>query len=427
LSTTSERLLTGPDTQVIPCTIPRIISVDDHVLEPAHVWQQWLPEAYRARGPRVERRMVANLHYGPKGFACDIDPPEGSGVPADVWFYEDKISPHLRPAASAGLPPEENSLRPITYDDMRPGCYEPKARIEDMDAGHIDKSVCFPSFPRFCGQVFLEASDHDLAWQCVRAYNRWMLEEWCADSGGRLIPLIIVPLWDPQLAGEEVRWAAAQGCRAVCFSEIPPRLGLPSIHSGAWDPFFAACNETSTVICMHIGSSSTVPATSPDAPPQVTTTMTFQNSSLSLADWLFSGKLAQFPQVRIAFSEGQIGWVPYVLERADDVWNQHRGWQGQSLPEPPSSYYYRSVYTCFFRDRVGARLLDLVGEDNATFESDYPHTDSTWPNSKAVAEECLAGLPDEVVWKVVRGNALRMLSIAPDVEDRRHLGGAVRR
>jgi predicted TIM-barrel fold metal-dependent hydrolase len=420
LSTTSERPLTAPDTQVIP----RIISVDDHVLEPDHVWQQWLPEAYRARGPRVERRMVDNLHIGPNGFACDIDPPEGGGVPADVWFYEDKISPHLRPAASAGLPPEENSLRPITYDDMRPGCYEPKARIEDMDAGHIDKSMCFPSFPRFCGQGFLEASDHDLAWQCVRAYNRWMLEEWCGDSGGRLIPLIIVPLWDAQLAGEEVRWAAAQGCRAVCFSEIPPRLGLPSIHSGAWDPFFAACNETGTVICMHIGSSSRVPVTSPDAPSQVTTTMTFQNSSLGLADWLFSGKLAQYPQLRIAFSEGQIGWVPYVLERADDVWRQHRGWQGHSLPEPPSSYYYRSVYTCFFRDRVGVRLLDLVGEDNATFESDYPHTDSTWPNSKSVAEECLAGLPAEVFWKVVRGNALRMLSIDPDVDDRPYLGGA---
>jgi predicted TIM-barrel fold metal-dependent hydrolase len=177
---------------------------------------------------------------------------------------------------------------------------------------------------------------------------------------------------------------------------------------------------------MHIGSSSTTPVTSPDAPPQITTTMTFQNSSLGLADWLFSGKLAQYPQLRIAFSEGQIGWVPYVLERADDVWNQHRGWQGNSLPEPPSSYYYRSVYTCFFRDRVGVRLLDLVGEDNATFESDYPHTDSTWPNSKAVAEECLAGLPDEVIWKVVRGNAQRMLSIAPDVEDLPYLDGAAR-
>lgn len=414
--------------QVSSTEIPRIVSVDDHVIEPAHLWEQWLPPTYRDRGPRIERHRVGDLHFvgGARGFDFDVDPSDGSGELTDLWVYEDKIFPHKRPTAAAGLPPSDVSLRSITYDEMRPGCYEPKARLEDMDSGHVDKSLCFPTFPRFCGQQFLEASDRELAWQCVRAYNRWMIEEWCGDSGGRLIPLIIVPLWDPVLAAEEVRWAANQGCRAVCFSEIPPRLGLPSIHSGSWDPFFSACAETGTVICMHIGSSSTVPVTSSDAPPQVTTVMTFENSSLALVDWLFSGKLVQFPQLKIAFSEGQIGWVPYVLERSDDVWNQFRGWQGEILPEAPSNYYYRSVFTCFFRDRVGVRLLDLVGVDNATFESDYPHTDSTWPNSKAVAEECLGGLSDEVVWKVVRGNALRMLSLPLDEADRKYANSAGR-
>jgi predicted TIM-barrel fold metal-dependent hydrolase len=397
-------------------TIPPIISVDDHVIEPRHVWTTWSAQRYRDRAPRVERHRVGQLHFvgGQKGFDFELDPDDGSGEVADVWLYEGRAFPHKRPTAAAGLPRDEITLRSITYDEMRPGCYEPAARLRDMDRGHVERSLCFPTFPRFCGQQFLEASDRELALECVRAYNRWMLEEWCGDSEGRLIPLIIVPLWDADLAAAEVRSAAAQGCHAVCFSEIPPRLGLPSIHSDGWEPFFAACADTDTVICMHIGSSSTVPVTSADAPPQVTTVLTFENSSAALTDWLFSGQLVKHPTLKVAFSEGQVGWVPYVLERADDVWEQHRGWQGTRLPQPPSTYYYRHMYTCFFNDRVGIRLLDTVGENNVTFEVDYPHTDSTWPDSLKVAEDCLRGLSQEQVRKAVRGNAIRMLSLPVD-------------
>ena len=136
------------------------------------------------------------------------------------------------------------TMSPITYDEMRPGCYEPKARVADNDANWVEASLCFPTFPRFCGQTFLEAKDKELAEACVVAYNDFMVEEWCGDSGGKLIPLCIIPLWDAELAAAEVRRNAARGVRAVCFSEIPPHLGLPSIHSGYWDPFFAACEET---------------------------------------------------------------------------------------------------------------------------------------------------------------------------------------
>ena len=115
-----------------------------------------------------------------------------------------------------------------------------------MDINWVEASLSFPTFPRFCGQTFLEAKDRELAEACVYAYNDWMVEEWCGDSGGRLIPLTLIPLWDADLAAAEVRRNAARGVRAVCFSEIPPHLGLPSIHTGYWDPFFVACEETQT-------------------------------------------------------------------------------------------------------------------------------------------------------------------------------------
>jgi predicted TIM-barrel fold metal-dependent hydrolase len=396
-------------------TIPKIISVDDHVVEPPHVWTDWMPSQFVDRAPRIERRGIGPMvHVGGGTYEVSWDP---EGPQADCWLFEDLVYVHKRHVAAVGFDRDDMTMSPITYDEMRPGCYQPKARIDDMELNHVEASLCFPTFPRFCGQTFTEATtDRDLGMACVRAYNDWMVEEWCGESGGRLIPLCLIPLWDADLAATEVRRNAARGVRAVCFSEIPPHLGLPSIHSGYWDPFFAASAETGTVVCMHIGSSSKMPATSADAPASVAATLSFGNAMASLADFLFSGVLIRFPSLKLAYSEGQIGWLPYILERADDVWEDHRAWTGSHdlVPEPPSTYYYRQVFGCFFKDRHGLESLDRVGVDNVTFETDYPHTDSTWPDTEKVAEEMMADLTDEQIYKIVRGNAIRMLDLDLD-------------
>jgi len=392
--------------------LPKIVSVDDHVVEPAHLWQTWLPERFRADGPRVERRGIGTMrHIGGGAYEQTFEP---DGPKADCWVYEDLVYINKRHVAAVGFDRDDMTMSPITYDEMRPGCYDPAARLEDMTMNWVESSLCFPTFPRFCGQTFLEGPDPaGLGLACVQAYNDWMVDEWCADSDGRLIPLIIIPLWDAELAAAEVRRNAARGVHSVCFSEIPPHLGLPSIHSGYWHPFFAACEETATVVSMHIGSSSKMPSTSADAPAAVQATLSFGNAMSSMTDFLFSGVLVDFPDLKLAYSEGQMGWVPYILERADDVWEEHRAWGGvrDRIPEPPSTYYYDHIYCCFFRDRHGLKSLDEVGVDNVTFETDYPHTDSTWPHTKEVAEKMFAGLDDETIYKIVRGNAIRMLSL----------------
>ena len=407
-------MTSDPAAAAVDQTIPRIISVDDHVVEPPHVWQTWLPERFRAAGPRVERRGIGQMrHIGGGAYEQTFDP---DGRPADCWVFEDLVYIHKRHVAAVGYSRDEMTMTPMTYDEMRPGCYDVKARIADMDMNHTDMSLCFPTFPRFCGQAFTEATDRDLGLACVTAYNDWMVEEWCGESDGHLIPLCIVPLWDADLAAAEVRRNAARGCHAVAFSEIPPHLGLPSIHSGFWDPFFAACEETQTTVNMHIGSSSRMPATSPDAPVAVAASLSFNNSMASLCDFLFSGVLVRFPNLTLAYSEGQIGWLPYVLERVDDVWKEHRAWGGVAdlIPEPPSTYYYRQVYGCFFRDKHGLESLHRVGVDNVTFETDYPHTDTTWPHTLEVATAMVDHLPADVQYKVLRGNAIRMLHLDID-------------
>jgi predicted TIM-barrel fold metal-dependent hydrolase len=392
--------------------LPKIISVDDHIVEPATTWTDRIPAKYHDVCPRIVRAPMGEITF--VGGKLTVKP-GSEGNPTDWWYYEDLKRPLLRVDSAVGVPRDQVTMKGITYEDMRPGSYSQKERLEDMDENHIEASLCFPTFPRFCGQTFTEAQDKELALLCVQAYNDYQVEEWCAGTGGRLIPLVIVPLWDPELAAAEVRRNAARGVRAVCFSEIPAYLGLPSIHDpdNYWDPFFRACDETSMVVNMHIGSSSKMPSTSPDAPAAVGSSLTHINAELSMTDFLLSGLFERFSNLKVAYSEGQIGWIPHLMHRMDVVWEENRGWGGvgDKVPNPPSSYFKDHIWGCFFDDPNGLLLIDQIGEDNITYESDYPHSDSTWPRTREIAEKQMAGLSDQQRYKVVRGNAIKLFGL----------------
>ncbi len=388
--------------------IPRIISVDDHVVEPPDLWTSRLPAKYHDRGPRVVRDTAT---VGMIGGVFSFEKGAADGVPCDFWLYDDLVYPFPKLSAAVGFPNLDNE--PVTFDDIRPGCWKQADRLADMDANHTDASICFPNvLPRFCGQAFLERQDKDLALLCVQAYNDWIIDEWCAGAGhGRLIPLTIVPLWDAELAAAEVRRCADKGSHAITFSENPFHLGLPSVHDRHrhWDPLFRACEETDSVINMHIGSSSKMPSTSPDAPFIVSSILTFQNAMGSAVDFIMSGTFERFPALRVAYSEGQLGWVPYVMERADKLWHERADASfGSDLPQPPSTYINDHMWFCIFDDETGLRNRDVVGIDQITFEVDYPHADSTFPNTEKVATAIVesAGLNEDETYKLLRGNAI---------------------
>jgi predicted TIM-barrel fold metal-dependent hydrolase len=333
------------------------------------------------------------------------------GVECDVWYYDDLVYPFTRLSAAVGAEVIKNE--PCTFDDILPGCYDQGARLLDMDANHVEASICFPNIlPRFCGQAFYEREDKELALACIQVYNDWMIDEWCGGAGkGRLIPLTMIPLWDAELAAAEIRRCAEKGSFAITFPENPYPLGLPSIHdkSRFWDPVFQACEDTESTICMHIGSSSSMPTTSPDAPFIVSSTLTFSNAMGSMVDFIFSGTLERFKTLKLAYSEGQVGWMPYVMERADKLAAERVADDtfGTTLPHPPSSYVDR-IYGCVFDDEVGLANRGRIGMDQITFEVDYPHADSTFPHTLEVATEICtnAGLSDDEVYKFLRGNAI---------------------
>jgi predicted TIM-barrel fold metal-dependent hydrolase len=388
--------------------LPWIISADDHVIEPPDLFETRLPAKFREEGPRV---VKLPWELGPN-FARGNIRPGGDGPPVDFWQVEGKHLVVPRLEIGAGMDPELVDHKPMDYEEMPASCYQVKERLRAMDEARIERSLCFPNIVRFAGQMFLWLDDKELALAGVRAYNDFMVDEWAGESGGRLIPLCVVPLWDAQLAADEIRRNAARGVRAVTFTELPAVLGLPSIHDkdGYWLPFVEACAETGTVICIHIGSSSSVPRTSDDAPGCVSMTTVNFNAQLSFADWMFSGLLARYPTLKLAFSESQIGWMPYALERMDRIYRM--GNKIARIPPEltaPDTYMAGRIYGCFF-ETTGLANRDAAGIDQITFERPpAPDPPGRTPTSTSLGRRRHV----EATRIRSRGNAIKILDLDP--------------
>ncbi len=371
-----------------------LISVDDHIAEPADMFASHVPARYRDQAPRVVT--------------------EASGT--QQWYYGDVRGRNLGLNAVAGKPPELYNFDASRYDEMRAGCYDVHERVRDMNAGGQLAGLNFPNWPGFSGQVLSQGPDQHLNDIMIAAYNDWHVDEWCAAYPDRFIPCGLLPLYDAEKAAVEVHRLAAKGCHAVTFSENPDALGMPSIHSRYWDPLFAACSDEGTVLCCHVGSSSQAVHTSADAPPSVALTLSPVASILTMADLMWCDAFIRFPELRFSLTEGDVGWIPYFLWRAEHVGNRHHGWTGHRFPEGisgPSAVFRRNILCCFISDPIGVRDLSDFNVDNLCWESDYPHSDGSWPRGPEMVAEIMAALDPDVVDRITHGNAMRHYGFDP--------------
>jgi predicted TIM-barrel fold metal-dependent hydrolase len=371
-----------------------MVSVDDHLVEPPDLFEHTIAERFKDRAPRVVRQDDG----------------------ADVWSFEGSIIPNIGLNAVAGRPREEYGIEPTAFDEMRPGCWDVHERVKDMDAGGVLGSMCFPSFPGFSGRLFAASADKDLALAVLRAYNDWHVDVWCAAYPGRFIPMGLPVLWDPDLAAAEVRRLADKGVHSLTFTENPATLGYPSFHSEHWDPLWRALCDTDTVLSIHLGSSGQLAVTAPDAPIDVMITLQPMNICQAAADLLWSRVLKQFPDIRIALSEGGSGWIPYFIDRLDRTYEMHHLWTGHDFGgELPSDVFRRHFLTCFINDPVGLRLRDDIGIDNIAWECDYPHSDSSWPNAPDELVEVARryDVPRADLDKITHANAMTWFSYDP--------------
>ncbi len=360
----------------------KLISVDDHIIEHPHVWLDRLPERTHETAPHV----------------VEVD--DGR----QAWVYEDQVERLWNDVVTKKPGIAAPRMGFARYDELIPGCYNPVARLEDMDTDGVWAQLAFPQFARFGGQRFVTGKDKDLALLCSKAYNDFVIDEWSAVAPDRLLPMAVLPLWDVPASVAEVERVAAKDIKAIAFSELPAWLGLPSVHTKDWDPLWAAITTADLPVAMHIGSGSKFMNTSDDAPMGVYVALQGTNSMMAFADWLFSGIFERFPTLRIMLSEGGIGWVPYMLETAD---RSFRYFDDADYPTGttrlPSETFAEHVYVCFVEDDLGLRWLDELPIDNVMWESDYPHSGSHFPNSRTILATSLADVPDDRAVKIAGG------------------------
>jgi predicted TIM-barrel fold metal-dependent hydrolase len=382
-----------------------LISVDDHLIEPPRLWLDRLPAKYAEEAPRVIENEVGGHSWL---FAGKLTP-----LTSGIGRVRDGIDESSLPART-----DRNDLpsRFVRFDQIRPGCYDPVARLEDMDIDGVHAQLLFPQFGRFAGHRFLDTPDTGLALACIRAYNDFLLDEWCAAAPDRYIGLAVLPLWDPVLSAAEVRRAAAKGALSIAFSENPTLLGFPSIHTDHWDVLWDAVAETGLPICMHIGSGGKVITSSKDAPGSIEHVLAGTNSMVAAADWVFSGIFERYPDLQVALSESGAGWVPYFRERARVIYERRGAITGAK--SDPNELFNQHMCVCAVSDAFASEVLEAVGVDNVMWESDYPHDESWWPHSREVFRRQMADVPDEWAVKVASGNARRVFKLPQRVEAR---------
>ncbi|MEX1217449.1 MAG: amidohydrolase family protein [Acidimicrobiales bacterium] len=375
-------LLPDPDPAEVRYTI---ISVDDHLVEPPGMFEGRLPAKFQARAPKVVTNEVGH----------------------EVWEFEGQRFTQVGMNAVAGRQKSMKNLEPTKFSDMRKGCWDISERIRDMDINGVWASMNFPSMiTGFCGRVFAQIDDRDLGLATTQAWNDWLHDEWWQPATDRIIPLGLTFLADPQKGAEEIRRNAERGFVAVTLPERPQNIGFPSLFTGYWDPIVKACAETDTVIALHVGSSGGYPA--PEASPalQLGATMFGQLSLAACAEWLWSGYPLKYPNLKIAMSEGGIGWVAMLLDRLDNIVD--RSGYGLGWEVRPADVLLRNFWFCTLDDPSTIVTRHRIGVENIMFETDYPHGDGTWPETQQVVADTYGNLPNEELRAILCENAARV-------------------
>ncbi|MCB0997631.1 MAG: amidohydrolase [Acidimicrobiales bacterium] len=370
-----------------------LFSVDDHVIEPPDMFDDHVPAKYADAAPKVVR--------------------DDNGM--ENWVFQGIVAGSMGLNAVVSWPKDEWGFNPTTFAEMRPGCYDVHERIRDMNRNGILGSMNFPTFAGFSARTFLEASDKETSLVMLQAYNDWHIDEWCAAYPERLYPIGLVPLWDMDLMAAEVRRLADKGCRTISLPELPYIQNLPSFHSDVWDPVFTACCDTGVVVNLHIGIGYEALRLSPDAPIDHLPILATQVSALAATDFLFGPAYRKYPDLKVAYAEGGIGWIPFFLDRCDRHY-ENQQWSDQDFGgKLPSEVFREHTLACFVTDPTSLKLADDIGIGNIAWECDYPHSDCLWPDApeKLHAETAAAGLSDEQINRITWQNAAEFFGIDP--------------
>jgi len=369
-----------------------IVDADSHVNEPPNLWIERVPARYRERAPQVKK--------SDRG---------------DIWIFDGgKEKWPVGLTAVAGMSYFDYRPFGLTYETMRPGSFDTKARLADMDADGIWAQVLYPSVTLKGAKIY--SDDRELQLACVRAYNEWLLE-FCEGSGGRLVPQAIVPTTGLDDAVAELEWALETGHKGVVISSFPNGSLDPKPED---DGFWGLCEEADVPVSVHIGSFV------PEGMGRKTTSWTglgFVGAAAltkaggqtlpAVCEILFSGIFERFPDLRIVLVEANIGWIPTLLEQSDDMFLRYRWYTGahEQMSRTPSQIFHRNFWATFMVDTVGIDLLHRMNAGHVMWSTDYPHSGSDWPNSRVTIERVFRGVPADLVKRMLHTNCVELYGL----------------
>lgn len=369
------------------------ISVDEHIQETPHVWTSRLSKAkWGERIPQI--KSTAN---------------------GERWFVDGKQLP-LNGVADCGAVLSDRAMCPQTWAEVPAAVYDPKERLQAMDAAGIEDAVLYPTVAGAAGQVFGRIGDPELELACVQAYNDWLIDTW-ASASKRFVPQCLVPLYPVDAAVKELRRCAARGHRGVIYPSIPMELrSVPHINDGAYDPLWATCQELEVPVCFHAGASDGIQIPAYEGYSSrlagAVQAITRPASSVSvLVNLLISKILMRFPRLKVVLAESGLGWGAYLLEYTDFQAT------GDQLPQNgydvmPSEMFKRQCYLVGWYDRASLRVRDYVGVDNILWSSQFPLATSTWPNTQTALAKSFDGVADNDKKKILWENAAKLYKVA---------------
>jgi predicted TIM-barrel fold metal-dependent hydrolase len=383
----------------------RIVSADAHILEPPGIWENWLPEKYQDRAPKL------------------VNDAEGG----DAWEFAGSTQPDpIGLVSTPGMPYDQFRWMGVTYDDARPGCYDGEERLKDMAFDGVDAEILFP--PQRTVGHFLGDGDDDFVLAGIEAYNNFLFEEFCAPDPSRLVGMAQIPSLGIDAAVDGLRKGKARGAKGVIIGNWP--AGGDDISEDD-DAFWSAAVDEGMPVTIHIlllsrrarqaqraaaakaggnrlygGKGAAAKAKAVGGLGSV-----FSLVPNHISQLIFTGVFDRFPDLQVVMVETGIGWLPHFLEMMDDKYWRNRSWAELPIQSPPSDYWHRNLSATFIVDRAGIDLRDRVGIDNIMWSTDYPHHGNDWPYSRKVIEETMGQLPEEERSKIVAGNAVRLFHL----------------
>jgi len=335
-----------------------MISADSHVIEPEALWQRELPKVFQDRAPAFGGRRRGD----------------------------------------------------------HPGGMEAGQRVSEMASDGVSAEVLYPTH----GLRTLSLDDPELEEACVRVYNDW-ITEYCAAAPDRLVGLAMLSMYDVGHAVEEMERARKLGLRGSIIWQVPPpELPFTSDH---YERYWAAAQDMAMPVNLHIlsGHGYSKRRSFAQESPLVDRALEQERQSVneqliqsmdSLYSLIFSGVLDRYPRLKVVLVENEIGWIPFLLEQWDYYFQRHGvDRPGVRLKRLPSECFHEQVYTTFFNDAVGGRMLSWWGEDNCMWSNDFPHGNSTWGHSREIVARDMGDLPAERRAKLLRENVAKLYGI----------------